>query len=84
MYSAEEQALIRLDIFHWLEMKRDDHVGITKDSLLNDYHYLGQHIPLLDRYKGIHNPQILDETLSVVSTLNSKYEDNETLVIRTI
>lgn len=79
MYSTEEQALIRLDIFHWLEMKRDDHVGITKESLLNDYQYLGKHIPLLDRYKGIHNPQIFEETLSVVSTLNSKYEDNETL-----
>jgi len=79
MYSAEEQALIRLDIFHWLETKRDEHAGITKESLLNDFHYLGEHIPLLDRYKGIHNPKIFDETLSVVSTLNSKYEDNETL-----
>ncbi len=79
MYTTEEQALIRLDIFHWLEMTRDQHAGITKESLLNDYHFLGKHIPLLDRYKGIHNPQLFSETLSVVSTLNSKYEDNETL-----
>ena len=79
MYTTEEQAKIRLDIFHWLEMKRDEHAGISKESLLSDYSYLGQHIPLLDRYKGIHNPQIFNETLSVVSTLNSKYEDNETL-----
>jgi putative restriction endonuclease len=79
MYTTEEQALIRLDIFHWLEMKRDEHAGISKESLLNDYHFQGKQIPLLDRYKGIHNPQLFDETLSVVSTLNSKYEDNETL-----
>lgn len=79
MYSKEEQAKIRLDIFHWLETKRDEHAGISKESLLNDYFYLGQHIPLMDRYRGIHNPKVFDETLSVASTLNSKYEDNETL-----
>lgn len=78
MYSAEEQAMIRLDIFHWLELQMQDQVTISKDDLLTGYSFRGDSIPLLDRYKGIHNPKVLDETLSVVSTLKSKYVDAET------
>lgn len=76
MYDFVEQAIIRLDIFQWLELKLDEHEWITKDELLNGYSYKGIRIPLIPTQQGIHNPQIFNETLSVVSTARSKYEDS--------
>ena len=78
MYTPEQQALIRLDIFEWLELKIDQHVTISKVDLLSGYSYQGVNIPLIDNFRGIRNPKILDETLSVASTLGSKYDDEET------
>lgn len=78
MYTPEEQALIRLDIFQWLELKIGEHVTISKADLLSGYSYQGVNIPLIDNFRGIRNPKQFDETLSVASTLGSKYEDEET------
>jgi putative restriction endonuclease len=75
MYNTVEQALIRLDIFQWLEMQLIEHDWITKEQLLGGYSYRGQRIPLIPTQQGIHNPRGFDETLSVVSTARSKYED---------
>lgn len=76
MYDSIEQAVIRLDIFHWLEMKLENHDWISKDELLNGYSYNGVRIPLIPTQQGIHNPKGFNETLSVVSTARSKYEDS--------
>lgn len=78
MYDDTEQVLIRLDIFNWLELKLAEHDWITKEELLNEYSYKGVRIPLIPTQQGIHNPKGFSETLSVVSTARSKYEDTLT------
>jgi len=75
-YSAQEQRAIREDIFRWLDAKL--HSGIYEFSreVLAEYSYRGKRIPLVNKMRGIWNPQILDTTLSILSTGTSRYEDN--------
>lgn len=75
MFTGEEQALIRLDIFSWLEMKLLEKPWITRQELLNDYKWRGRRIPLISTMKGIWNPADFSETLSILSTPKSKYTD---------
>lgn len=75
MYTHEEQALIRLDIFHWLEQKLEDQVALSRVELRTAYSYNGVNIPLIATQQGIHNPPMFSETLAVVSTQKSKYSD---------
>ncbi|MGK2932107.1 MAG: hypothetical protein ACSLFD_04980 [Solirubrobacterales bacterium] len=59
-----EQARLRLAIFAALESHMDTRGGFaTYDELLN-FEVLGRRIPLIDRSRGIRNPQEFDSTLS--------------------
>jgi putative restriction endonuclease len=73
MYSAEEQALIREDIFRWL----DDRIGRGryefKRAELFSYSWHGVSLPLVDSGRGIRNPQMFSSTLSIMTTLKSPY-----------
>lgn len=71
-----EQDKLRLDIFAWLEEKLAERPWLTRDELLNGYSWRGERIPLISTQKGIWNPQILDETLSVLTSVNSPYKDS--------
>jgi putative restriction endonuclease len=73
MYSAEQEALVREDIFRWL----DDLVGsgryeFTREEL-RGYFWENVQIPLMDRGRGIRNPKDFASTLSIMTTLNSPY-----------
>lgn len=76
MYTNQEQALIRLDIFNWLELRLNEKPWVTRQELLHDYFWRGERIPLVSTQKGIWNPRVLDSTLSIMSTSRSKYTDN--------
>jgi putative restriction endonuclease len=78
MYTHEEQMMIRLDIFQWLELKLDEHEWVTRNELLYGYTYMGFNIPLIANQQGINNPKYFDETLSVLSTARSSYADTLT------
>jgi putative restriction endonuclease len=73
MYSAAEQALIREDIFRWL----DERVGAGhyefKGDELKGYEWNGENLPLVDGQRGIRNPASFSSTLSIRSTLKSPY-----------
>jgi putative restriction endonuclease len=75
MFTGEEQALIRLDIFAWLEMKLLEKPWLTREELLSGYKWRGNRIPLISTMKGIWNPSTFSETLSILSTPKSKYTD---------
>lgn len=76
MYSSEEQARIRLDIFAWLEQKLEEKPWLTRDELSNGYSWHGKNIRLVSLQKGIWNPSAFETTLSILSTAKSKYSDN--------
>lgn len=72
--SAEEQALLRLDVFAWIETRMQDKGWLSWDELLNDYYFRGMHIALIGQ-RGIINPAILDETLCVQTSFKNPYLD---------
>lgn len=76
MYSTDEQAQIRLDIFAWLELKLEEKPWITRDELSSGYSWHGETIRLVSLQKGIWNPSAFESTLSILSTAKSKYTDN--------
>jgi putative restriction endonuclease len=73
MYSTQEQAVIREDVFRWL----DDRVGTGqyefKRADLFAYEWDGQRLPLVDVGRGIRNPKRFSSTLSILTTLKSPY-----------
>jgi putative restriction endonuclease len=75
VYSAEEEAAIRLDIFAWLERRISSGQYEFGYADLASYTYLGAPIPLMDRGRGIRNPAAFRSTLSIRSTASSTYED---------
>ena len=76
MLTLGEQAQLRLDAFAWLEMKMSSQAWISRDDLLNGYFWRGTRFPLMSYQRGICNPQALNETLSIMSSANSKYSDS--------
>ena len=76
--SAADQALLRLDVFAWIETRQQEKGWLSWDELLHDYHFHGQHIALIGQ-RGIINPSVLDETLCVQTSFKSPYlDDNST------
>lgn len=63
-----DQALLRLEIFHDLELFIDSRGGFaSRDELTTFTLRSGRPMPVIDRNKGIRNPRELDATLSIVS-----------------
>ncbi|QKJ18572.1 HNH endonuclease [Microbacterium hominis] len=79
MRSREEELAIRADIFRWLDEQFIGQGGYEiHSSVLRGYHFGDQHIPLLDRGKGIRNPATFSSTLSIMSGWKAnKYSDYE-------
>lgn len=76
MLSSEEQALLRLEIFHDLELLSERHGSfLTRETLLR-YSIRGEALPLIDYSRGIRNPRQFDATLSIVSTVDGPYDDH--------
>lgn len=76
-YTTEEQRLIRQDIFRWLdEQQVSGKYEFTREDL-NSYTWFDQRIPLVSMMKGIWNPQSFDETLSILTGINSPYDDRQ-------
>ncbi|MBU1251346.1 MAG: HNH endonuclease [Actinobacteria bacterium] len=68
MLSSEEQALLRLEIFHDLELFIESRGGFaSRDELTTFTLRSGMRMPVIDRNKGIRNPAEFDATLSIVS-----------------
>ncbi|MBR22330.1 MAG: hypothetical protein CMF57_07825 [Leifsonia sp.] len=68
MLSSEEQALLRLEIFHDLERFIESRGGFaSRDELTTFTLRNGMRMPVIDRNKGIRNPAEFDATLSIVS-----------------
>ena len=68
MLSSEPQALLRLEIFADLELFMESRGGFaSRDELVGFRLKSGQPMPVIDRNKGIRNPQAFDATLSIVS-----------------
>lgn len=66
--TTEDQALLRLEIFHDLELFIDSRGGFaSRDELTTFTLRSGRPMPVIDRNKGIRNPRELDATLSIVS-----------------
>jgi putative restriction endonuclease len=79
MRSRDEELVIRTDIFRWLDEQFIGQGGYEiHSSVLRGYHYGDEHIPLLDRGKGIRNPATFSSTLSIMSGWKAnKYSDYE-------
>lgn len=79
MRSREEELAIRADVFRWLDEQFIGRGGYEiHSSLLRSYRYHGEHIPLLDRGKGIRNPATFSSTLSIMSGWKAnQYSDYE-------
>lgn len=76
-YSQDEQRLIRLDIFRWLDEQQLSGKYEFSREELNSYTWFGQKIPLVSMMKGIWNPKSFDETLSILTGVNSPYDDRQ-------
>ncbi len=70
MLSSEEQALLRLEIFHDLELFIESRGGFADRQELSDFTLRnGVRMPLIDRGgRGIRNPKEFDATLSIRSS----------------
>jgi len=77
--SPERERAIREDVFRWLDEVFIGQGGYEiHSSVLRDYHYGNERIPLLDRGKGIRNPANFSSTLSIMSGWKAnKYSDYE-------
>lgn len=75
MLSTEDQARLRLEIFHDLELMSDRRGGYLARSSLLGYSIRGEALPLIDYSRGIRNPRQLDATLSIVSAVDGPYDD---------
>ncbi|MFD1574249.1 HNH endonuclease [Agromyces cerinus subsp. nitratus] len=64
-----------MDIFRWLDEQLVLGQGELTRSALESYFYQGHQVKLIDRQKGIWNPQTFDSTLSVTTSFNSPYKD---------
>ena len=73
--TKEEQALLRLDVFAWIETRMQEKGWLSWDELLHDYHFRGVHVALIGQ-RGIINPSLLDETLCVQTSFRSPYLDD--------
>lgn len=76
-YSKEEQAWIRQDIFRWLDEKQLSGEYEFSREELDSYEWMGQRIPLVNKMRGIWNPKVFDETLSILTSINGPYQDEE-------
>ena len=79
MKTPEEEREIRLDVFRWLKERslRTGGYEISRSVLLN-YSFRGERIPLLDTGRGIRNPATFRSTLSIMSGWKAnKYNDFE-------
>lgn len=79
-WSPEKQAVVRQDIFAWLERQEIERGGyeFSRDFLRTAYSYQGHPIRLMDRQAGICNPKEFDETLSITTTMGAPYDDEGT------
>lgn len=80
MLSQEEQALLRLEIFADLELFIESRGGFASfDELTGFVMRNGLRMPLLDKGRGIRNPQQLDVSLTIMSASdggrNNPYDD---------
>ena len=75
IFSDDEQEAIRLAAFTWLDIEISAGRYDFKRSELRNFHFNGENIPLVDAQKGIWNPQSFSSTMSIVSMLKSKYND---------
>ena len=72
-----QQESLRIAAFEWLHEQEQARAYFTRAQLHEGFDFLDQRISLMDRYgKGIHNPNYLDETLSITSMLSSPYDDS--------
>lgn len=76
-FTVEEQRLIRQDIFRWLDEQQIAGKYEFSREDLNSYTWFGQRIPLVSMMKGIWNPQSFDETLSILTGIDSPYDDRQ-------
>jgi putative restriction endonuclease len=75
MYTPAEQAIIREDIFRWLDEKLGSGINeLTRVELVN-YHFGDVRIPLVDQGRGIRNPRDFDATLSILTSVDGPYTD---------
>src|SRR5690606_23428088 len=82
MFSREDEAAIRADVFRWLGEMYEGRGGYELHSaVLRSYTFQGMRIPLLDRGKGIRNPRLFSSTLSIMSgwkaNQSSDYESDD-------
>lgn len=75
-FSTQEQAMIRQDIFRWLDEKQIAGQYEFSRAELENYSWFGQRIPLVSKMKGIWNPASFDETLSILTSIKNPYNDN--------
>lgn len=77
-FSPTEQAMIRIDMFRWLDERRDiDGMFVFSRKDLAKYEWHGQKIRLCDPQSGIWNPQGFDESVSILTSLKGPYQDLE-------
>lgn len=77
--NRDEELAIRADVFRWLDEQFIGQGGYEiHSSVLRGYHFGDEHIPLLDRGKGIRNPATFSSTLSIMSGWKAnRYADYE-------
>ncbi len=80
MLTQEEQALLRLEVFADLELFIESRGGFASfDELTGFVMRNGLRMPLLDKGRGIRNPQQLDVSLTIMSASdggrNNPYDD---------
>lgn len=78
MYTADEQAEIREDIFLWLEDQVERNFGVLSRKIIESYQYEGTPLKLANPGRGIWNPKDFDSTLSIVHKYGGPYDDELT------
>ena len=78
MYTNDEQAEIRQDIFRWLDNEVEQNSGVLTRKAIESYHYRGTPLKLANPGKGIWNPKDFDSTLSIVHKYGGPYDDELT------
>lgn len=84
-YNEVEQLAIRRDMFRWLDEKQlAGQYEFSRAELENEYRWMGQHIRLVSKMKGIWNPKEFDETLSILTGIKNPYNDDHSqdMVVR--
>jgi len=74
-WSQLDDLRLRLEAIEWLKIRTDDgRYSLTREEI-NDFHFNGEPFKLIDPMKGIRKPQVLDTSLSIMTSFRKPGEE---------